>query len=177
MAKEICNVDVLEWKAEGLIYSTNLFLNCSGGVGSCLATKYGPQLQESLHSYLAKANRRHADQGEIIELVTDLMPYKNVFHTLPCDGFYNTNSEIVVSILSQCLDRCLDQKIRTVAMSALATGYGHFDRPQFFRCAAKVFSDSRFAELDISICLDHRFGFDEASEQIVSENLPLGIRL
>lgn len=175
MNKGIRKIDVLECQSEALIYSTNVFLNCSGGVGGCLLKKYGPRVQETLHGYLAKTHRKHADQGEVVELVLDIMPYKNVFHTVPCNGFYDTDSAIVSRILRETLERCLQQNIQTVAMSAIATGYGHYDRPQFFRVAANVLNEESFSDLQISICLDHDFGYDEARDQIVAENLALNI--
>ncbi len=48
MIARILNIDVLDLPADALIYSSNVLLNCSGGVGACLVERYGKQVQVDL---------------------------------------------------------------------------------------------------------------------------------
>lgn len=61
-----------------------------------------------------------------------------------------------------------------MAVSALATGYGRLPFDEFFRIAAAVFAEARFAALDsVTICIQDDYLFRVTCEQIAEEGLPL----
>ncbi len=103
------------------------------------------------------------------------MPYSKVFHVVPSDGFYDTTSEIVADVLRRCLTECLqDPSIRSIALSALATGYGHLDFDEFFRIASKVFADEDFSSIEaVTICICDPYSYNLARNLILEENLNL----
>lgn len=171
----IQHIDILDCPADALIYSTNVLLNCSGGVGACLLGRYGGEVQKDLHSFLDKRGIRHLERGTVLQHVTTGMPYQKVFHTVPCDGFYETTKEIIADILRQSLQECVDGgAVRTIAMSALATGYGHLGYEEFFRIATSVLAEEAFASLElVTICIEDDYSFKLASEQIRDEGLRL----
>ncbi|MGF1657129.1 MAG: macro domain-containing protein [Verrucomicrobiales bacterium] len=178
MKRLIQNIDVLDLTADALIYSTNVLLNCTGGVGACLVARYGEQVQTDLHQLLRQRNIKFADQGAVFQMVTEDMPYKRVFHTIPCDGFYNTTKEIVESVLRVSLRECIQAEVQTVALTALATGYGHLGFDAFFRIAAQVLADPEFAKIQTTtICLDDPIAFDIARDQVLEEELNLAVVL
>lgn len=169
------NVDVLDVEANALIYSTNVLLNCSGGVGACLVHRYGKKLQTGLHRLLAASGRRFAEQGEIFDLTFDETPYSRIFHCCPCDGWYDTSPEIVATILDQCLSIChLDPEIETVALSALATGYGRMELEAFVETIGRI---SVPAGLEVILAIDHAFSFQQACKTIVAQRLPIDYSL
>ena len=171
----IKNSDVLDEPTDALIYSTNVLLNCSGGVGGGLMARYGKLVQTDLHGLLASSGRRFANQGEWFQHVTAGMPYLAVFHCVPCDGWYDTTNQIVESILRQCLDNCLKMgNIRTIANSALATGYGHLPFEQYVRLAARVFADPAYASFErATICIANEYSYREGVEVIRSDSLQI----
>ena len=171
----IQNIDVLDLKADALIYSTNVILTCSGGVGACLVKRYGRHVQDDLHGLLRDQDIKFADQGSVFQLVSSGMAYSKGFHTIPCDGFYNTTPEIVTEILGRCLRECVaSPAIRSVALSALATGYGRMGYDEFFRVASSVLADSEFASLDsVTLCIYDPYSYSLAREQISEESLNL----
>jgi len=177
MDARIQNIDVLDLKADALIYSTNVILNCSGGVGACLVKRYGRHVQEDLHKVLSDQGKKFSEQGAVIQLVPDGMDYARVFHTIPCDGFYNTSEEIVTDILRRSLRECVaTDQVRSVALSALATGYGHLGYDEFFRIASSVLSETEFCPLEaVTICIYDTYSFGLACEQIESESLNLRV--
>lgn len=103
------------------------------------------------------------------------MPYSKVFHVVPSDGFYDTTSEIVADILRRCLSECLqDPTIRSIALSALATGYGHLEFDEFFRIASTVFAEEDFAAIEaVTICICDDYSYNLARNLILEENLIL----
>jgi len=175
MVASVKHIDVVEHPSDVLVYSTNVFLNCSGGVGSTLLTRYGNRFQEDLHNLLKSSNVNYASQGSIYEHVSEGMPYKAVFHTVPCDGFYDTSKEIVSDILRRCMDRCIEiSNVSTVSISLLASGYGHMEPEEFIRIASEVLSDVRYSELEsATVCIYDEYLYNQACKQIRLENLKL----
>lgn len=158
------NADIAQEPCDALIYSTNVQLNCTGGVGGALMARYGKALQEELHGLLKRSGRRFVPQGELFDLVIPGMPYRHLIHTIPCDGFYDTSPEIVEDILRRALDICAaDANVKRVAVSALGTGYGHLKLEDFLRIANQAFQAPRAALLeDIVICIEGVETFDRA---------------
>ena len=175
MIARIQNIDVLDLPADALIYSTNVLLNFSGGVGACLVERYGKHVQVDLHIMLSDRNIKFAERGSVFQHVSEGMAYKKVFHTIPSDGFYDTTQEIVASVLRASLSECVDAgNVHTIALSALATGYGHLGFDDFFRIAASVLAEEAFAELgNATICIADEYSFRLASELINNESLAL----
>ncbi len=173
----IKRADILDEPADALIYSTNVLLNCTGGVGGALMGRFGPNFQSELHHLLAASGRRFADQGEVFQYVTTGLPYKAVFHTVPCNGWYDTTAEIVGDVLRSSLNSCAGRgDISKVVLSALATGYGHFEYDDFIRLAARVLSESAYDTIsEIALCVSDELLFATAQDLVSAEKLPLTI--
>lgn len=169
-------IDVVDEPADALIYSTNVLLNSSGGVGSCLVEKYGRHVQDDLHQILKDQDRKFANQGEVFEMVSEGMPYKKVFHTVPNDPVYNTDTMIVESILCFCLTSANDDpEVETVAVSALATGYGKLYFDEFFRTVDKVVRENDYPNLQtLTVCVYDEYSYGLACEQIGVEGMVIG---
>lgn len=177
MIRAIKNVDILDETADALIYSTNVLLNCSGGVGAGLVARYGTIVQTDLHQFLSERGTKFVERGEIFEHVSQGMPYQQVFHTIPSNGWYETTPEIIESIIFECLTQSIQREdIHKVVMSVLATGYGHLPYDDFFRIANKVLNKNLFASIDeIIITIFDPYAFELAAEQIKDESLNLTI--
>jgi hypothetical protein len=90
---------------------------------------------------------------------------------------YDTTPSITEDVLSRAIACCAaDSTVRRVAVSALATGYGHLNVDQFLSVASRVLHDSRFAAIDdILICIEDGFTFQMAREFIQNHDLPMQI--
>ena len=167
--------DILDARVDALIYSTNVLLNCTGGVGGALLARYGPTVQTTLHSWLSSRGVRFATQGDVIDLVSEGLPYRHVIHTVPCDGMYETSREMVTQVLTSALEMCAsDSLVKTVALSALATGYGRLPFDDFLPLAAIVMQSSKFNSLtEVMICLEHAEDYERAEELNAELNLGL----
>jgi O-acetyl-ADP-ribose deacetylase (regulator of RNase III) len=173
----IKHADILNDPADALIYSTNILLNCTGGVGGALLERYGQHFQIELHQLLRKRGASFASQGEVIDYVPAGLPYRHLIHTTPCDGMYDTTPSFTEDVLSRALACCSgDPSVRRVAVSALATGFGHLKFEDFLLIASRVFHLSHFATLqDIILCIDDAFTFRYACEIIQERGLMLEI--
>ena len=125
--------DLLDVPAEGLVCSANVFLNLSGGVGGAFLLRHGPAMQDLLHRYLADRSIRHVGRGEVIAMPSCGSPYRVVLHAIAVDGFYDSSPEIVTAVTRAALRRAAGLSIRTVALAALATGYGRMSMSDYAR--------------------------------------------
>jgi O-acetyl-ADP-ribose deacetylase (regulator of RNase III) len=173
--RAIKHCNILDDPADALIYSTNILLNCTGGIGGALMARYGVQFQTELHEILRRRGARFAAQGEAIDFVPAGLPYRHLIHTTPCDGMYDTTSAITEDVLSRALACCAaDASVQRVAVSALATGFGRLNIQDFLVVASRVFHDSRFTALqDIVLCIEDEFTFRWACEIIQERGLHL----
>ena len=166
------NCDVLDEPADALVYSINIMLNCTGGVSAGLVMRYGAQVQEELHALFSESEVRYGTQGKIYEHVCEGMPYRNVFHTMPCDGWYNTTPEIVEDILARCLHRCAEGNVTTIASSVLAAGFGDMDFDEFFRIVDRMAARDAFAAIGkLTVCIADASLFEQAIGLIHEESL------
>jgi len=170
--RRIRKLDILDEPAEALIYSTNVELNCSGGVGGALVDRYGTGVQTALRSLLAAAGTARMPQGSVCEQTLPGLPYRALFHTVPTNRWHQTTPEVVAQVLRQALRRCLELGIDRVALSALATGFGDLILEDFLRLADGILHDPVFLPIrQITLCLNNTAEFALAVRLIESRKL------
>ncbi len=136
MKRQLIRSNIVDVQADALIYSTNIQLLLTGGVGAALLTRFGPRIQDALG---AAAGRPTAEVGEVFETTLSGIPWKVIFHTVATDKLYYTRPEIVLAILRKCFRRCVElQSIKSIITSSLGCGYGDLDVEQFLRIADQV---------------------------------------
>jgi len=123
--------DILDVPAEVLVCSANVHLNLSGGVGGAFALRYGPAMQEGLHAELARRGLHFARRGEVVEMPPYGSPYRAVLHAVAVDAAYETSAEVVAAVLDECLRRSAGLGARSVAVTAVGTGYGRLSMAEF----------------------------------------------
>jgi O-acetyl-ADP-ribose deacetylase (regulator of RNase III) len=131
--------DIAEVTADALIYSTNIRLALTGGVGAALLRKFGIGMQIQLQDASLGSGRQMAEVGEVFETCVGGSPWKRIFHTIATDELYRTDPGVVENILRGCLHRCaLAGDIHSVVSSALGAGYGDLDIATFVQIASRV---------------------------------------
>lgn len=123
--------DLLDVPADVLVCSANVFLTMSGGVGGALLLRYGPKMQEELQHYLTGRGLRHVTRGEVIEVPPCGSPYRAVLHAVAVDGIYDSSPDIVAAVIQTSLSKASALGANTVALAALATGYGRLTMQDF----------------------------------------------
>ncbi|MBA4388883.1 MAG: Appr-1-p processing protein [Verrucomicrobia bacterium] len=131
MKLELYHGDILDLQADVLICSANVSLNLSGGVGGALLARFGAGLQEELHGHLPKQAPRFAKPGDVVVTRPGNTPYKAVLHAVAVDAFYDSNSQLITETVRKALRLASREGARCVALTALATGYGHLSIGQF----------------------------------------------
>lgn len=123
--------DLLDVPADVLVCSANVYLNLSGGVGGAFALRYGSTMQDFLQAYLAWNGLRFVRRGAVVEAPPCGGPYRVVLHAVAVDAAYDTSPEVVAAVLAECLIRSAAHGARSVAMTAVGTGYGRLSLPEF----------------------------------------------
>ena len=142
--------DLLDVPADVLVCSGNVYLTLSGGVGGAFLLRYGAAMQDSLSGYLSEQGVKHVERGDVIAMPSLGSPYRAVLHAVAVDGFYDTTIEVVTEVIRKCLRMAADHGAKTVAMSALATGYGR--KPiEFFAAAVESVIAEDFPPVDCVI--------------------------
>lgn len=131
MKLELIQCDILDVPVDILICSGNVSLNLSGGVGGELLLRYGPSLQVELHQHLPKQAPRFARAGDVVVTYPAGTPYKAVLHAIAVDAFYDSNVALITGTVRSALTLASNEGARSVAITALATGFGRLSIAQF----------------------------------------------
>ena len=105
MKRQLIRSNIVDVQADALIYSTNVQLLLTGGVGATLLARYGQMIQDGLG---AAAGGATAEVGDVFETSLSGIPWRVVFHTIATDKVYSTRPEIVLAILRKCFRRCVE---------------------------------------------------------------------
>ncbi len=145
-------------EADALIYSTNIDLRLSGGVGAALLEKYGTEIQDKLFNTIDDTGRQIAKVGEVFECSISTMPWEIVFHTVATNNIYETKAETVRDILDYCLNICIENgNIKSVVTSALGCGWGDLSHSEFIDISNLVTKEIvTDTIIDFTVCCDNQ---------------------
>jgi len=153
--------NIVEEPADVLVRSANIQLNLSGGVGSDLLAKYGKRVQDQLHAKIAARSPRCARQGELFVMCDDRLPYLAVIHAVACDPCYQTTEAVVAKLVRESLTQAAQLGARSVALTALGTGFGNFTLFGFGQILRRLPGEA-FAPVDrVIVALDQPHRLDE----------------
>lgn len=157
MNRSITQGNIIDVPADALVYSTNVQLMLTGGVGAALLARFGIHVQIDLQSRSLGGGRQLADVGEVLETQISGSPWKHVFHTIATNEAYHTEPDVVRSVLRSCLRRSVQAgDVASIVCSALGTGYGDLDLARFIQIAEEVcreFDNSPLQDFAI-VCRD-----------------------
>ena len=161
MKLEFYKGDILDLPVEVLICSANVSLNLSGGVGGALLARFGLEVQEELHRHLPKQAPRFARPGDVIVTHPQGTPYKAVLHAVAVDAFYDSSIRLITETVHKAMCVASEEKARTVALAALATGYGHLTVGQFADGLRPVLADTFEPIQTVIVAVQSDGAFDE----------------
>ena len=119
--------DVLDAHAQGaevLICPANVQLNLSGGVSGEVLLRGGESIQRELHQWLKLGGKPNVERGSVVPTAAGQLPFVAILHAVAIDAFYTTTVEQLADTIGKALRAAADADCESVAMPALATGYG-----------------------------------------------------
>ncbi len=123
--------DLLDEEADAILVSANTQLNLSGGVGGAILARGNEPVQRELHAWLATHGKHYVEPGSLVETSAGNLRARVLLHCVTVDGFYGSSVDLVTRTVQRALDRAIDLGCGTVAMPALATGYGPLTMSEF----------------------------------------------
>ncbi|MEK7953101.1 hypothetical protein [Luteolibacter soli] len=127
----ICQGDIVDTVADAIVFSTNEHLFLSGGAGASLLGKHGKPLQDAMTRALAASGSKIAHRGSVFE-IEPAETWGRMFAVVAANGFYETTREDTVEAIRLVLQRCSEiDGLKTVAITALGTGYGNMEIEDF----------------------------------------------
>src|SRR4051794_34067566 len=123
--------DILDERADVLVCSANPHLNLSGGVNGAILLRGGQAVQQELHAFLAARGRRWVEPGMVVRTGPGPLAVGHVLHAVAVDAFYGTSVDLVRRTMERAMADAAALSARTVALTALATGYGRLRMADF----------------------------------------------
>ncbi len=148
----IIDGNILDVAADVLVCSANPFLTLSGGVGGAFSLRYGPAMQGQLIEHLMKLGVRHVPTGTVVEMAPCDSAYQLVMHAVAVDAEYKSTPQIITRIVERILYRVGELESKSVALPALATGYGMLTKEEFAQGLLPLL-DRNFNVESVIICL------------------------
>jgi O-acetyl-ADP-ribose deacetylase (regulator of RNase III) len=151
--------NILDISADVLICSANVMLNLTGGVGADIVARYGIEMQAELHKMLEKRSPKCAEPGEVFVCRTSNLPYGAVLHAVAVDPLYHSSPKLVELTVEKALNIASELGARTVALTALASGFGDLTLNDFSKGVKPLLSQKFYPieEIVISQIEDYRF--------------------
>ena len=148
--------DIIREQTEGLVCSGNVYLNMSGGVNGALLQAGGETMQVMLHEYLEKSGRKFVEPGFTMRIGPEPFHFKSIVYTVAIDAFYETSIELVEKSLTSALKLLQQDGCKTVAIPALATGYGRLSKSDFGKAMRQCHENTNwpFEEIRVVLCCD-----------------------
>jgi O-acetyl-ADP-ribose deacetylase (regulator of RNase III) len=162
--------NILDEPADVLVCSANVNLLLSGGVGADLLARYGSAMQEALQAELRGRLPHCAQRGEVFAYRGPEMPYKVVLHAVAIDGWYESSPTIVRDVVRQSLAMAAEAGARKVALTALATGFGHLTYAEFAEGIRPLMNEEFPPIEEIVICLLLDFEATEMARHLPGAN-------
>ena len=123
--------DLLDEAADVIVSTANPWLNMSGGVNGAVLSRGGEKVQEELHLYLRNLGKSAVEPGTVVLTSPGPLRARQILHAVAIDPFYDSSIEAIECTLRTVLTESRRLGAKTVAMPALATGYGHLSMEQF----------------------------------------------
>ena len=177
MRWELSHGNILEERVDVLVCSANVFLNLSGGVGGEILLRCGPTAQEELHQWLKERGRRFVQPGEVVTASPHGLPFKAILHAVAIDAFYHTTPDVLKAVVDKSIRTAASLEAGTVALTALATGFGRLSMHQFAEAVSPLLRLEYPPVAEVRICVKSRDERDELAAALANPaelNLPVG---
>lgn len=158
---------ILDLEVDGLICSANVSLNLTGGVGADLICRYPKtDMQRELHALLEHREAHFARRGEVFECSSEHTPYKLILHAVATDPMYQSSIKTLSEIILLCLDKTAEASCRSVALTALATGFGNLELDDFAASLESLTQHDFPSIQELHLALIDEYRYDELKEAL-----------
>jgi len=137
--------DLLDESADIIVSTANPALLMSGGVNGAILERGGADVQAELQAHLHSTGRKYVEPGTVVATQPGPLACRRILHAVSINALYESDSALIAQTLAYVFRAAADFGATTLAMPALATGYGPLSIEQFaigLRSALLEFADS-----------------------------------
>lgn len=150
MEIEVKTANIIDEEVDILISTANPSLNMSGGINGAILQRGGANVQQELRDYLQKHNRHWVKEGTIVVTRPGPLKVKHIFHAVAINSFYESSLQLVSELLISLWRKCEAYGGKTIAVPALATGYGPLSIQEFAQALCNSLRESiRIEKLNV----------------------------
>lgn len=163
MKRNVIFANIADVAADALIYSTNVQLAFTGGVGAALMKRYGHQLQMDLVKEFNRSRKIQPKVGDVYVSELAYTPWSMIFHSIATDELCYTKVSTVSKILRYCLDCSIErQDISSVVCSPLGSGFGDLETIRFCEVVEEILNEYENSSIEVfSVVCNDKFQFKE----------------
>lgn len=136
----------------------------SGGINGALLHAGGTEMQKELHGYLYKQGKKYVEPGFVKRIGPAPFHFKSIIYTVAIDGFYQSSIELVEKSLANALSLLAEDKCNTIAVSALATGYGNLSKKDFGKALKLCLENGDWQFLEMCVVLKNNIDKEEVEQ-------------
>ncbi len=126
--------DLLDEVADVIVSTANPSLLMSGGVNGAILMRGGHDVQRELQAHLQRIGRKHhVDPATVVITSPGPLACKYLLHAVSINAFYESSETLIADTVGNVLAAAMESEARSIAMTALATGYGPLKVEEFAR--------------------------------------------
>ncbi|MCO5165902.1 MAG: macro domain-containing protein [Planctomycetes bacterium] len=148
--------DILDEAVDVLVSTANVKLDMTGGVNGAILLRGGADVQAELRAHLTRVGRPWVPPGTVVTTGPGPLRVRHIVHAVAVSAFYESSIDLVRDVIASALAEAARLGARTVALPALATGYGPLSLEQFAQALSAALSGGAGAALDeLRVVLAH----------------------
>ncbi|MEO6808089.1 MAG: macro domain-containing protein [Isosphaeraceae bacterium] len=163
--------DILDEPVDVLICSANVHLNLSGGVGGAILARGGQSVQDALHAHLRQAGVPWVAPGTVVQTDSGPLVVGHLLHAVAIDGFYGSSVPLVRETIIRALNLAAGLGARSVAIPALATGYGPLSIAEFAEALLGSLGRAYDPVADLRVVLHDQTALDDWPETELDQDV------
>lgn len=161
MRRVIRNTNVVDVRGDALLYSTNVHLALTGGVGAALRGTFGLEIQYALNAAADMTGRTTVEVGDVFETSLPDLPWRHIFHSVATTEQYRTDHQVVSRILRHALRRSVEIGCRHLVTTPLGAGFGDLELPDYVRLLDDALANTEHALEEICVVCWNRHEFQQ----------------
>ena len=166
------DITLLPLEEGAIINPSNTGMILNRGVGSAIARRAGPFIQQTLHMRRSMLNKNRLEPGHAVETEAGQLPVKMLIHVAIL-GAKNVNERLISDCILNAYDLAEELELRSVAFPPLGVESAGFPLEKFLELFWRITNEELPRSehiLNVLLCCDDEARFDE-TQNFLEENL------
>ena len=126
--------DILDEPVDIIVSTANPQLLMSGGVNGAILMRGGHNVQARLQDHLKSLGRRYVEPGSVVVTGPGPLQCRHILHAVSINALYESSPDLIAQTIRNVLNAAIELNATSIAIPALATGYGPLSMSDFATC-------------------------------------------